>query len=111
MQSFNKIRTIRNSKFEKVEIWEQISVYENGMVSFLLLSSPYKQLPTSQVASQVEEKHELLSETVWKYPCLYDKQVKEYKNKNVVSRAWDSVAPDPSPRHVHVTSRPRPRPC
>ena len=28
----------------------------------------------SQVTSQVEEKHELLSETVRKFPCLYDQQ-------------------------------------
>ena len=37
----------------------------------------------SQVASQVEEKHDLLSETVRTFLCLYDKQVKEYKDKNV----------------------------
>ena len=38
------------------------------------------------------EENELLSETIRRYPCLYDKSKKEYKDKNVVANAWREVA-------------------
>ena len=41
------------------------------------------------MASNVDEK---LSEAVRKYTCLYDKNKKSYKDKNVTTRAWKKVA-------------------
>lgn len=38
------------------------------------------------------QENELLSETVRKYACLYDKSRKEYKDKIVVTNAWKEVA-------------------
>ena len=34
------------------------------------------------------EEKELLAEAVRTYPCLYDKNKKEYKDKNVCENAW-----------------------
>ena len=38
------------------------------------------------------QENEELAETVWKFPCLYDKPKKEYKDKNAVQNAWKEVA-------------------
>ena len=38
------------------------------------------------------QENELLSETVRKNTCLYDKSRKEYKDKIVVTNAWKEVA-------------------
>ena len=38
------------------------------------------------------QENELLSVEVRKYPCLYDKSKKEYRNKIVVANAWKEVA-------------------
>ena len=35
---------------------------------------------------------ERLAETVKAFPCLYDKTKKDYKEKDVVTNAWNSVA-------------------
>ena len=35
---------------------------------------------------------EKLSELVRRFPCLYDKTKKDYKDKNVVANAWETVA-------------------
>ena len=40
------------------------------------------------------QEYEELAESVRKYPCLYDKSKKEYKDRNVVSNAWRKVAED-----------------
>ena len=42
-------------------------------------------------ALSVQENEEL-AEVVRKYPCLYDKSRKEYKDKTVVENAWKEVA-------------------
>ena len=42
-------------------------------------------------ALSVQENEEL-AEAVRKYPCLYDKSKKEYKDKIVTSNAWNEVA-------------------
>ena len=36
----------------------------------------------------------LLFEKVKQYPVLYDKQMKEYREKDVVSNAWNTLAKD-----------------
>ena len=38
------------------------------------------------------QENEELAETVWKFPCFYDKPKKEYKDKNAVQNAWKEVA-------------------
>ena len=38
------------------------------------------------------QENEKLAEVVRKYPCLYDKSRKEYKDKTVVENAWKEVA-------------------
>ena len=38
------------------------------------------------------QENELLSVEVRKYPCLYDKSKKEYREKMVVANAWKEVA-------------------
>ena len=35
---------------------------------------------------------ELLAEAVRKYPALYDKRLKDYKDRNVCRNAWEKVA-------------------
>lgn len=42
-------------------------------------------------ALSVQENEEL-AEVVRKYPCLYDKSKKEYKDKVVTGNAWKEVA-------------------
>lgn len=42
-------------------------------------------------ALSVQENEEL-AEAVRKYPCLYDKSKKEYKDKIVTANAWKEVA-------------------
>ena len=42
-------------------------------------------------ALSVQENEEL-AEAVQKYPCLYDKSRKEYKDKTVVENSWKEVA-------------------
>ena len=42
-------------------------------------------------ALTVQENEELV-EVIRKYPCLYDKSKKEYKDKNVTKNAWIEVA-------------------
>ena len=37
---------------------------------------------------------EILSETVRKYPALYNKSIKEFKDRNVTSLIWSKVAKD-----------------
>ena len=36
----------------------------------------------------------MLAETVKHFPVLYDKQVKGYKDRDMVTNAWDTVASD-----------------
>ena len=36
--------------------------------------------------------NEELAEVIQKYPCLYDKSKKEYKDKNFTENAWKEVA-------------------
>ena len=38
------------------------------------------------------QENEELAEVIRKYPCLYDKSKKEYKDKNVTENAWKEVA-------------------
>ena len=38
------------------------------------------------------QENELLSVEVRKYPCLYDKSKKEYRDKIVVANSWKEVA-------------------
>ena len=38
------------------------------------------------------EEDEILAEEVKKYPALYDKRIKDYKNLNVNNNAWTKVA-------------------
>ena len=40
------------------------------------------------------KEEEMLAETVKHFPVLYDKQVKGYKDRDVVTNAWDTVASD-----------------
>ena len=42
-------------------------------------------------ALTVQENEELV-EVIRKYPCLYDKSKKEYKDKNITKNAWIEVA-------------------
>ena len=38
------------------------------------------------------QENEELAEVIRKYPCLYDKSKKEYKDKNVMENTWKEVA-------------------
>ena len=38
------------------------------------------------------EEDEILAEEVKKYPCLYDKRIKDYKDKIVNTNSWTKVA-------------------
>ena len=38
------------------------------------------------------QENEEFAEVIRKYPCLYDKSKKEYKDKNVTENAWKVVA-------------------
>ena len=38
------------------------------------------------------QEDELLSEEVKKYPSLYDKKMKDYKDRNVANNGWMKVA-------------------
>ena len=40
------------------------------------------------------KEEEMLAEKVKHFPVLYDKQVKGYKERDVVTNAWDTVASD-----------------
>ena len=44
-----------------------------------------------RVALTIQENEEL-SIAIKKYPCLYDKSKKEYKDKIVTANAWKEVA-------------------
>lgn len=44
------------------------------------------------MASISLQEEEMLSEKVKKYPVLYDKQCKGYKEKDAVENAWTAVA-------------------
>lgn len=35
---------------------------------------------------------ERLSETVRRFPCLFDKTKREYRDKNITKNAWDKIA-------------------
>ena len=48
-----------------------------------------------KMANQLSLKEEeMLAEKVKHFPVLYDKQVKGYKERDVVTNAWDTVASD-----------------
>ena len=38
------------------------------------------------------QENEELAEVIRKYPCLYHDSKKEYKDKNVMEKAWKEVA-------------------
>ena len=47
------------------------------------------------MANQLSLKaEEILAEKVEHFPVMYDKQVKGYKERGVVTNAWDTVASD-----------------
>ena len=47
------------------------------------------------MANQLSLKaEEILAEKVKHFPVMYDKQVKGYKERGVVTNAWDTVASD-----------------
>ena len=47
------------------------------------------------MANQLSSKEEeMLAEKLKHFPVLYDKQAKGYKEKDVVTNAWDAVASD-----------------
>ena len=47
------------------------------------------------MANQLSLKaEEILAEKVEHFPVVYDKQVKGYKERGVVTNAWDTVASD-----------------
>ena len=65
---------------------------ESFVVKFFTDKKDGTNIDTMAALTLQEEK--ILSKKVKQHPVLYDKQLKGYREKNVVSNAWNAVAKD-----------------
>ena len=74
------------------EKYLSLSVEYKSLVFDIFLQKKIKMAEKIRRQALSIQENELLSVEVRKYPCLYDKSKKEYRDKIVVANAWKEVA-------------------